>query len=266
MTACKDKGIELHALIDGELDSRNSIVAEEHIRSCSGCMEELERLKQLRLRLDTANLRYNAPESLRQKTDEIIVNETKIEVSTRRAIFPHKLGPWLGGGAVGALAASMLLFIVGPQLSLVSPPADNIQYALVEGHIRSLQANHLTDIATSDRHVVKPWFNGRIDFAPPVFDLKSTGFPLVGGRLDYLEGRAVAALVYRSRLHYINLYIRPAPDQETPLSPSIKHEGYNIIHWEKDDLEYWAVSDIDAAALGKFKQAFCSPSALTAHN
>jgi anti-sigma factor RsiW len=130
-----------------------------------------------------------------------------------------------------------------------------IEGEVISGHVRSLQASHLTDVATSDRHTVKPWFNGKIDFAPPVVDLAAQGFPLAGGRLDYLHGRSVAALVFRRRQHVINLFVWPSKPGET-LASHASQGGYSIAYWTHGGLEFWAVSDIDGAELERFAAAY----------
>ena len=158
--------------------------------------------------------------------------------------------PWALSGAFAALAASLALVMFTP----LAPEAA-LENEVVSGHVRSLQASHLTDVATSDRHTVKPWFNGRIDFAPPVPDLAAQGFPLAGGRLDYLHDRTVAALVYRRRLHVINLFVWPSKPGET-LSGVRRHEGYSLVYWTAGGLEFWAVSDIDKADLEAFARAY----------
>ena len=130
-----------------------------------------------------------------------------------------------------------------------------IEAELVSGHVRSLLADHLMDVATSDRHTVKPWFNGRIDFSPPVVDLKQQGFPLQGGRIDYIGGRVVAALAFRHNGHVINLFIWPSTG---PVTTDDERDGFNLIGWTQNGLTFWAVSDLDATELKAFKQDFSS--------
>ena len=152
-------------------------------------------------------------------------------------------------GAVGALAASLALFAFIPQ-------GEGLEGQLVDAQARSLEAQHLVDIPTSDRHVVKPWFNGKIDFAPPVIDLKDQGYPLVGGRLDRIDGRRVAALVFRHGPHTINLFIWPG---DGPASPALEQkDGYNLVHWGAGGLTFWAISDVDASGLTGFQQAYAA--------
>jgi anti-sigma factor RsiW len=149
------------------------------------------------------------------------------------------------------IAASLALVLAMPQLTTTS-----MQDQLVASHVRSLLANHLVDVQTSDRHVVKPWFNGKIDFAPPVVDLADRGFPLVGGRLDYIDGKTVAAIVYRRRLHSVNLFIRPAQGLLPAVGFTSRHDGYSLVRWTQGGLEFWAVSDIEPEELNQFRTAF----------
>ena len=161
---------------------------------------------------------------------------------------------WSAAGAIAAIAASLLVVQTVPLQSA------SLEDQLVASHVRSLLANHLIDVETSDRHVVKPWFNGKIDFSPPVVDLKDQGFPLVGGRLDYADQRVVAALVYRRRAHLINLFVLPAHSGPLAGPPHHAPTSYSVVHWTRGGLDFWAVSDVEAGDLETFHKAFAARS------
>ncbi len=254
MSACPDREPLLHGLLDGELDAANALECEAHLRTCPGCAAEFSRLQDLRSALSAPGVRRGAPAALRRRI-EAALDETARQGSEPGAWRPRvrKGGPWAFGALAGALAASLML-VLAPR-----PDADALETELVADHVRSLLASHLTDVATSDRHVVKPWFNGRIDFAPPVLELADEGYPLAGGRLDYVKGKVVAALVYRRRQHVINLFVWP--EQGRPPSPGeYRRDGYTLIRWSRGGLEFWAVSDIDPADLEGFRRAFTARS------
>jgi anti-sigma factor RsiW len=236
----------LHALVDGELDALAAVELEDHLRTCIACRSELDTLERLRGVLGQPELRSNAPAHLRER---IVSTIPLPQPTTRSAAGTWRA--WSGGALSGALAASLLLFLAVPR---VGEPG--LADQLVDSHIRSLQSAHLIDVATSDRHVVKPWFNGRIDYAPQVVDLKQQGFPLVGGRLDVIDRRTVSVLVYRRRLHSINLFIRPKPAIASPLNQRAHQYGYNLVRWTANGLEFWAVSDLGADELDQFRDAF----------
>jgi anti-sigma factor RsiW len=267
MTACTDKLLLIHAHVDGELDAANALALETHLRNCDGCAEELGRIEAVRAMLGEVELSQGAPVYLRARIDAMIgaahdpASTVQIEPSVvqalprRRRMFGSGVvalgGSWGGGLALG-LAAGLALIFALPQFTRV-----NTESQLVANHIRSLSySSHLTDIATSNRHVVKPWFNGKIDFAPPVPELATEGFPLVGGRLDYMDGHQVAAIVYKRRLHTINVFVQPAPTLSSPIGIATKRDGYSLVRWTNNGLEFWAVSDIDLAELQLFQRTF----------
>ncbi len=260
MTACSDQLSLIQALIDGELDAANSVAIETHLRGCAACAAELERIEAARTMLAGATLRHPAPELLRARIEAMAGSAFPAKLAStppHRGTAMSAARSWGGGLAMG-LAASLVLILAFPQFTRV-----NTEDQLVANHVRSLSlASHLTDIATSDRHVVKPWFNGRIDFAPSVPELKMQGFPLVGGRLDYVDGHEVPAIVYKRRLHTINVFIQPAPTLSLPIAIAAKHEGYSLVRWTNGGLEYWAVSDIDLGDLKLFQRSFVAQPSL----
>ncbi len=239
MTACADRQMMLHALIDDELDAANTALIEGHLQTCPGCAAEFERLGALRSLLAEEPLGYPAPAALRARIAAALP-------SPRANPWPARFA-WGAGGAGIAAAASLALM-------LAQPPAPGLEQQLVASHVRSLLADHLTDVATSDQHQVKPWFNGRIDFSPPTPELAAQGFPLAGGRLDYIAERVVPAIVYRRRLHTINLFVLPAGSGAGPVDAGF--DGYHLRHWQTGGLDYWAVSDVSDGDLALFQNAF----------
>lgn len=257
MNACADQLLLLHGLIDGELDAANSLAIEGHVKACAACADELRRIECVRARLAASRVSHSMPEAVGSGIKAALQAAT----APQRALAPlsqsaHRRwqAPFAGGGLV-ALATSLVLFLAMPQLT-----TRGIQDQLVANHVRSLLANHLTDIGTSNRHIVKPWFNGRIDFAPPVPELAGGGFPLVGGRLDYVDGQVVPAIVYHRRLHTINLFVRPASGTLSSERFVTRRDGYSLVRWTQDGLELWAVSDIESDELRQFQRLFAKES------
>lgn len=253
MIACPDREMALHAFVDGELDAIGAASFEAHARTCGACTEELERVLAVRAALQDHAPAFRAPASLKSRIDGLVGGTGTVDRTEQRRGPGFSWGSFASGGAIGALAVSLALFLMMPQTT-----EPGLTDQLVASHVRSLQAAHLVDIATSDRHVVKPWFNGRIDFAPAVPDLAGQGFPLVGGRLDLIDGRTAAALVYKRRLHSINLFVRPVNDRASSSGTPLRHGSYSLVHWTTNGLDYWAVSDIEPADLLQFAQAFRS--------
>jgi anti-sigma factor RsiW len=243
MTACTDRQLLLHALLDDELDAANAAACEAHVKGCAGCATELERLQALRGLLREPAMRHAAPEGLFDRID------AALPTRTAPASRPASRFAWAALGAGLSAAASIALTLPNRP-----PPGQEIEQQIVASHVRSLLAGHLVDVVTSDRHVVKPWFNGRIDFSPQTPDLKAVGFPLVGGRLDYIGGRVVPSIVYRRRLHTINLFAWPEGSQTLPATAQF--DGYNLRHWSRGGLDYWAVSDVAPGDLAQFEAAF----------
>lgn len=158
--------------------------------------------------------------------------------------------------AAGLLIAAFVGWGVGSLRPISnSSPSDRLTSELIDAHVRSLLPGHLMDVVSSDRHTVKPWFAGKTDLAPAVLDLSDQGFPLLGGRLDYIDGHSVAALAYGRRLHTINLFVWRSGQDESP-NGSFAARGYNLVHWTKGGLSYWAVSDVALSDLEAFREAY----------
>jgi len=241
MPACADQELLLGALIDGELDAANVAMVEGHIARCEGCRGEIERLHAVRNLLGGEGVRYAAPQSL-------AVRIAATPELASRAANENRLPRWLAPGLAGAVAASLAM------VALLPPSSQSIvDEQLVSSHVRSLQPGHLTDVQTTNQHIVKPWFNGRIDFAPPVPELADKGFPLAGGRLDSIDGKTVAAIIYHRRLHTVNLYVWPA---EGGRERAFVRDGFAVREWTRGGLRFAAISDIPAAELEQFEQSF----------
>jgi len=168
---------------------------------------------------------------------------------------------WLALAASLALVAVLIWTFV--RTSSVYPKDDLLAQEVIASHVRSLMANHLTDIPSSDRHTVKPWFNGKLDFSPEVQDLNAQGFPLIGGRLDYLDNRPVAALVYQRRQHFINLFIWPSTHDADRTRKPLMRQGYHLCYWTEGGMTYWAISDLNNAELQEFVQLMQNPASAT---
>jgi anti-sigma factor (TIGR02949 family) len=270
----------LDALLDGELDSKNATEVEAHLATCPACKRRYEAKQAVSSNMRRLDLAYTAPESLRRRiTDALEVPAQPAPAQTDPAeTDPAQTAPmqpsparftparpaaarasrrpayWLTlAGWPVALAASALLATV--LLQQRSQEADEV----VAAHVRSLLANHLNDVVSSSHHTVKPWFAGKIDFSPPVPDLSSLGFELVGGRLDYLEHQQVAAIVYRKHGHIINV-LASLPGGDTGRLPhTARVQGYSLRSWRQGGLDLVAVSDIDPVELANLEHGFETP-------
>jgi anti-sigma factor RsiW len=230
--SCRDIEIQLQARLDGELDDANNQRVETHLADCASCRAYFESLQTLSAALKNPALRYAAPLKLRH------------EISGAKTWRPRN---WTRPAVAFAMGA-LLVWIV-PQVR--APRGETaLQDEVIAGHVRSLMANHLSDVISTDQHTVKPWFAGRLDFSPPVLDLSAHGFVLVGGRLDYLDKRTVSAIVYRRDQHRINVFIWPAKEPESS-APQWKFvQGYHIANWRSHAMNYWVISDLNAKELG----------------
>src|SRR3954471_13054749 len=241
MPACVDQELLLGGLIDGELDAANTALVEAHVARCEACREQLDRLQATRNLLRRDGVRHGAPEALARRIAALPEFQPK-------AANDNRILRWLGPGAVGALAAALAMV-----MGLPPPTQTIVDQELVSSHVRSLQPGHLTDVETTNQHIVKPWFNGKIDFSPPVPELADAGFPLAGGRLDSLNGKTVAAIVYHRRLHTVNLYVWPAKDST---ERSFVKDGFAVTEWSRNGLRFAAVSDIPPAEVRQFETLF----------
>jgi anti-sigma factor RsiW len=242
--ACDRAEPLIHAYFDGELDLTTALEVEEHLAGCDRCRALQADLAALVPALKSGLTRHRAPPALRRQA-------IRLGAAGRLGAVGRLAAPrWL------ALAASFLLAVglssAFTYLEVAPAPDDTLAAEVVSSHIRSLMANHLTDVISSDQHTVKPWFDGKLDVAPPVVDLAGQGFPLVGGRLDYIGGRSVAALVYRHGLHVINLFVWPLAPGEKAAADLNARNGYALLNWQAGGMAFWAVSDVNSDALRAF--------------
>jgi anti-sigma factor RsiW len=249
---CAECEILLHALIDGELDAGHARDVEAHVADCSACAEKLKAFRAMRDALAAADLKEAAPASLRSRIEAAmppVPAPARIN-APRKAFQPSRRSFFGGFGAGAALSAAIAASLV---LTVFRPDQDHtIADEVVSAHIRSLQPGHLMDVETSDQHTVKPWFDGKVDVAPPVIDLTAEGFTLLGGRLDYIDGEPVASVVYRRRKHIINLFVAQRLGNAHSFVSARTVQGYNVRHWSHGGLDFWAVSDLDPEELGEF--------------
>jgi len=266
-----EEAIELiDGYLDGELDAITNQEIELHLRDCEKCAQAYESHAVLIRTVESSAPYYRAPAELRQsiqsslragilrQSSQSVSEEKRAGVLRRKSersatVFAPQWS-WLALAAA-IIAAAIVAVNFVPRWQ-TSRGDQFLAIQLIAGHVRSLMATHLTDVASSDQHTVKPWLDTKLDFAPPVLDLTSDGFPLVGGRLDYIENRLVAALVYQRRKHFINLFIWPAESVMTVADKTISHQGYQLVHWIDGDFNYWAVSDVSEADLQLLRQAF----------
>ena len=233
----------IHPYVDGELDAGNARELELHLNACEQCRGIEQRIRALRDALSRSEPGYRAPARLQKHVRKAL----RLEAKPSRQIW------WLVF-ATGVACTLLLLAFAFFQTTRASRNA--IADEVVANHVRSLLAAHLVDVASSNQHTVKPWFDGKVDFAPEVRDLAANGFPLVGGRLDYLNGKTVAALVYERNKHPINLFVVPASTNRSSQPSALTRRGYNLIHWTRGEMDYWAVSDLNAEELHQFAAYF----------
>ena len=243
---CTETEILLHALLDGELDAGHAREVEVHVAHCPHCGAQMRAYRELQQAMPAAQLRFTAPASLRRRIEKTFPAAPQ-RASSRRSVLK---GFVMGTALSTAMAASLVVAVFRTDQD------QRVLGDIVSAHVRSLQANHLTDVQTSDQHTVKPWFNGKVDIAPPVVDLTAQGFTLLGGRLDYIDGKAVASIVYRRRTHVINLFVTQGTASEGHGAKLDTMQGFNIRRWSAQGLEFFAISDVNAEELQEFVDKF----------
>jgi anti-sigma factor RsiW len=246
--ACKCADTAVHGYFDNELDALRAAEFESHLEECPECVAALDALESLRSTINVAQPYERAPASFRKK---ILADLKMTSPEVVKAARTPTDWRWL------AIAAALLLLLYGGWRVASLRRADHretiMATEIIDAHLRSLQPGHLTDVISTDQHTVKPWFDGKVDFAPPVRDFAEQGFPLQGGRLDVVENRTVAALVYGRRKHFVNVFIWPSSEKEAnPQAGSIR--GYQWIEWREQGMEFYAVSDAAASDLEDFER------------
>jgi len=234
----------LHGYLDGELDAMRAQEFEQHLENCSQCIAQLEEQEKLRGALQAAQLYERAPESLTRKFRRQIARAE----SDRGWQWP-RIWQWAAVSAAMLLVVAMTSLGVQRFLATRAPGQQALLAEVIDAHVRSLQPGHLTDVISTDQHTVKPWFDGKLDYIPPVRDLAESGFPLVGGRLDVLNGRSVAVLVYARRKHLINVFVWPEGKQNAELPTAGSRNGFQWIYSSTHGMEFCAISDVSAADL-----------------
>jgi anti-sigma factor RsiW len=253
---CKTAQTLIAGYLDQELDPVRSLEIEEHLHGCVACSKVYENHQVLSKGLRTGSVYFKAPTDLQQRVQRSVRQAANAESRPRWPSWS-----WVRMAAPMAAAALVLLtlmpFLRGPS------PEDILTQEVISSHIRSLMANHLADVPSSDQHTVKPWFNGKLDFSPPVVDLASQGFPLIGGRLDYLNNRPVAALVYQRAKHLVNVFVWPSSESSDAGMKTETRQGYHVYHWTRSGMTYWVVSDLEENQLQEFVQLMQNQSPTT---
>jgi anti-sigma factor RsiW len=241
---CRDAEPLLHARLDDELDVAGAIDVDRHFSECRACAAQYAALRNLKQEIAAAQPAYALPPRLERKLSSRFTSQGPLLARLWSR-------PWPGAIALAGTAACMATLVILLPMMRTTNGTSVIATEILDNHLRALQPGHLFDVESSDQHTVKPWFQGKTDFSPPVPDLTNDGFTLVGGRFEVIHQQPAAAIVYKRRQHVISLYVSPSPGEET--KPAIQNlGGYHLLHWSRDNLSYWAVSDVAEADLRDF--------------
>jgi len=254
---CSDCVQNLGAFIDGELPAEEMAEMEEHLKTCADCSAAHRRLTGTSSRVKAGLMRYEAPDVLKARIRSSLADTSREAPDQRAAVALPRRWTWqsmLTAAAAVAIVSSGVTF----EALRDRAAGNSIEQQVLSSHIRSLMPGHLTDVASNDQHNVKPWFNGRVNMSPDVPRLDSLGFPRVGGRVDYIDGRSVPVIVYTRRQHVINVYAWPTATPNRALR-SISSNGYNLIRVSRGGEELWIVSDLNRQELEQFAQLYAGP-------
>jgi len=241
---CQESVRLLPGYFDSELDLVHTLEIEDHLRTCAACTSALEADRALRTTIARSNLRFSAPPNVVRNVRAEIANSFPQEKSASRS--------WSWNWGFAATAAALIFCAVLTWKLLPANTPNNsgsIADQAIADHIRALMPGHLSDVESTDQHTVKPWFDGKLDFAPPVENFTAQGFPLIGGRLDYLDHHPAAALVYQRRKHFVSVFLLPATGEPDRAESKTTERGYNVISWTRGAMNYWLVSDLNPAEL-----------------
>jgi anti-sigma factor RsiW len=255
---CQESARLLPGYFDSELDLVHTLEIEDHLRTCAACTNALEADRALRSTIARSNLRFSAPPNVVRNVRAVITNSFPPEKSARKS--------WSWNWGFAATAAALILCAVLTwKLFPARTPNNSTALAdeAIADHIRALMPGHLSDVESTDQHTVKPWFDGKLDFAPPVENFAAQGFPLIGGRLDYLDHHPAAALVYQRRKHFISVFLLPATGEADRGESQTTERGYNVISWTRGAMSYWLVSDLNPAELEELAKLLRGESAST---
>lgn len=244
---CKLARTTIHGYFDGELDAVRSAEFERHLEHCPECQSVLEGIESLHTQLQQSDLYEHASPELHDRIRKQLAQATgtgRVSAGQWRRWF---LVPACGTLSAAAAVITIMLFVVPSHTKSV------LTAELIDAHVRSLQPGHLMDVVSTDQHTVKPWFDGKLDFIPPVADYAAQGFPLIGGRLDVIDGHNVAALVYSRRKHYVNVFVWPYREKESIAESSGSRKGYNWMTWQSGDMQFCLLSDAALADLRELK-------------
>lgn len=242
---CQDTRQILDGYFDGELDLAYRLDIDGHLRRCAGCSKTLKKYQDLRHGIQVCTMYYKAPVKLKASIQSFLQRTGKAEVSRPR-LHSHGRSQWFGMAArvvaVSVAAAIILTAVSGSFASEV------MATEVLDAHLRSMMRDHLVDVSSSDQDALEPWFAGKLDFVPSVRDLTDGGFALLGGRVEYLNRRSVAALVFRRGQHTINLFVWPTSRPDASIHTSTI-QGYSLVHCSWSGVTYWAISDLDPGEL-----------------